>query len=436
MRRPGLDAAVLRLDGHARASPSRSTGRRSASATRSAPAGGAVMEAALNVACAGGEPIALTDCLNFGNPERPEIAWELARAIDGIAEAANELGIPVVSGNVSLYNETGGRPIPPTPVVGCVGLVPDVTRIPGRWRRGDRALLLRGEGAALVRFVWQQRAPLHARPRRLGTAARRARCARRPPGAASRPALDCPDGPGRDRHARRRRRASRSAGTDDPSELGSRLMCGVFGICAPDRDVARLSYFGLYALQHRGQESAGIAVSEHGRLTGLRDLGLVTQVFDEQKLSGAPRRSSRSRHTRYSTTGSNAWANAQPLIHHGTARTVALGHNGNLTNADELREELAPRLQLDLRQRGDRRADRRRRAAARGGGRRRARAARGRRHGRRARRGEAVRLPRRVRLPAARARLARRRPGRRVRDVRARPRRRDLRARVRARASS
>jgi amidophosphoribosyltransferase len=120
-------------------------------------------------------------------------------------------------------------------------------------------------------------------------------------------------------------------------------MCGVFGIRAPGRDVARLSYFGLYALQHRGQESAGIAVSEEGRLTGLRDLGLVTQVFDEQKLSGL-RGELAIAHTRYSTTGSNAWANAQPLIHHGPVRTVALGHNGNLTNADELREELAPRL--------------------------------------------------------------------------------------------
>jgi amidophosphoribosyltransferase len=120
-------------------------------------------------------------------------------------------------------------------------------------------------------------------------------------------------------------------------------MCGVFGIYAPDRDVARLSYFGLYALQHRGQESAGIAVAEDGRVTGLRDLGLVTQVFDEQKLSGL-RGQTAIAHTRYSTTGSNAWANAQPLIHHGPVRTVALGHNGNLTNADELREELSPRL--------------------------------------------------------------------------------------------
>ena len=115
----------------------------------------AVYGAALNVACAGGEPIGLTDCLNFGNPEKAAIGWELAQAIEGIAAAAEELGIPVVSGNVSLYNETDGRAIPPTPVVGCVGLVRDIQRIPSRWRRGDRVALLRGEGAGLVRFVWQ-----------------------------------------------------------------------------------------------------------------------------------------------------------------------------------------------------------------------------------------------------------------------------------------
>ncbi len=115
-------------------------------------------------------------------------------------------------------------------------------------------------------------------------------------------------------------------------------MCGVFGVRAPGRDVARLTYFGLYALQHRGQESAGIAVSEHGRLTALRDLGLVPQVFDERKLSGLPGEIAIG-HTRYSTTGANAWANAQPLLHHGRARTVAIGHNGNLVNAAELRAE-------------------------------------------------------------------------------------------------
>ncbi len=120
-------------------------------------------------------------------------------------------------------------------------------------------------------------------------------------------------------------------------------MCGVFGIRAPGRDVARLSYFGLYALQHRGQESAGIAVSENGRLTALRDLGLVAQVFDERSLSGLHGDAAIG-HTRYSTTGGNAWSNAQPLLHHGTVRTVALGHNGNLVNADELRDEIGKPL--------------------------------------------------------------------------------------------
>src|ERR671925_1531165 len=117
-------------------------------------------------------------------------------------------------------------------------------------------------------------------------------------------------------------------------------MCGVFGIRSPERDVARLTYFGLFALQHRGQESAGIAVSDAGRLTALRDMGLVTQVFDEQKLRGLHGQLAIG-HTRYSTTGSSQWWNAQPLVQHGSARTIALGHNGNLTNAGALREELA-----------------------------------------------------------------------------------------------
>jgi len=116
-------------------------------------------------------------------------------------------------------------------------------------------------------------------------------------------------------------------------------MCGVFGVHAADRDVARLTYFGLFSLQHRGQESAGIAVSEHGRLTALRDLGLVSQVFDEQKLHGLQGQVAIG-HTRYSTTGSSQWSNAQPLVQHGKARTVALGHNGNLVNESALRDDL------------------------------------------------------------------------------------------------
>ena len=128
-----------------------------------------------------------------------------------------------------------------------------------------------------------------------------------------------------------------------PGEKGPQDACGVFGVWAPGEDVAKLTYFGLYALQHRGQESAGIAVCEDGRLTALRDLGLVPQVFDERSLSGLQGQYAIG-HTRYSTTGGNAWANAQPLLHHGRVRTVALGHNGNLVNAAALRDEIGKPL--------------------------------------------------------------------------------------------
>ena len=166
IRRPGLDAAVLRL---------RPSVRGIAVSLQGPPPGErdplragilAVLGAARNVACVGGQPLALTDCLNFGSPEKPEIAWELTAAIDGLARAAEALGVPVVSGNVSLYNETDGRAIPPTPVVGCVGLVPNVRLVPAGWRSGDVVLLATAPGeldlaaeAALIRYVWKA-APL------------------------------------------------------------------------------------------------------------------------------------------------------------------------------------------------------------------------------------------------------------------------------------
>jgi amidophosphoribosyltransferase len=119
-------------------------------------------------------------------------------------------------------------------------------------------------------------------------------------------------------------------------------MCGVLGIRAPERDVARIAYFGLFALQHRGQESAGIAVSDRDRVTAMRDMGLVTQVFSEDKLRGLQGDAAIA-HCRYSTTGGALWANAQPVLHHGRARTVALAHNGNLVNTAPLRDELRAR---------------------------------------------------------------------------------------------
>ncbi|MBA2537876.1 MAG: phosphoribosylformylglycinamidine synthase subunit PurL [Actinobacteria bacterium] len=150
VRRPGLDAAVLRLRPSLRglAVSLDAAGRLAYLDPR---AGGAlaVFEAARNVACAGGRPLAITNCLNFGNPEKPEIAWELTEAIEGMARACEAIGIPVVSGNVSLYNETDGRAILPTPAVGCVGVVEDVRAIPRAWREGDVVLVAGSPDLAL-----------------------------------------------------------------------------------------------------------------------------------------------------------------------------------------------------------------------------------------------------------------------------------------------
>ncbi|BCV24466.1 phosphoribosylformylglycinamidine synthase subunit PurL [Gelria sp. Kuro-4] len=104
----------------------------------------AVAEAARNLAACGAEPLGITDCLNFGNPEKPEVYWQLQQAVEGMADACRALGIPVVSGNVSLYNETEGRPIFPTPVVGMVGLLPDIAKraVQGFRGPGDVIVLL------------------------------------------------------------------------------------------------------------------------------------------------------------------------------------------------------------------------------------------------------------------------------------------------------
>jgi phosphoribosylformylglycinamidine synthase subunit PurL len=165
VRRPGFDAGVLRLRPSLRGLAIALQGPRPGQADPFRAGVEAVLGAARNVACAGGEPIGLTDCLNFGNPEKPEIAYELAQAIEGIAQAAEALRIPVVSGNVSLYNDSDGRSIPPTPVVGCLGLVADVRLVPSGWQSGDVVLLAEAPEeslaaeAALIRFLWKA-APL------------------------------------------------------------------------------------------------------------------------------------------------------------------------------------------------------------------------------------------------------------------------------------
>ncbi|NTV63780.1 MAG: amidophosphoribosyltransferase, partial [Oscillochloris sp.] len=118
--------------------------------------------------------------------------------------------------------------------------------------------------------------------------------------------------------------------------------CGVFGIVAPDADVARLTFFGLYALQHRGQESAGIAVSNGRGLRYFKEMGLVSQVFNEEKLRPLAGYLAIG-HTRYSTTGSSKLENAQPFVVESALGPLAVGHNGNLSNAATLRRELLQR---------------------------------------------------------------------------------------------
>jgi amidophosphoribosyltransferase len=126
-----------------------------------------------------------------------------------------------------------------------------------------------------------------------------------------------------------------------PDRDGPRDECGVFGVYAPGHEVARLAYFALYALQHRGQESAGIATCEGGHITALRETGLVSQVFDEEKLR-ALEGDMAIGHVRYSTTGGGSWENSQP-VWRDDGREVALAHNGNLTNAVELYNDLRER---------------------------------------------------------------------------------------------
>jgi amidophosphoribosyltransferase len=127
-----------------------------------------------------------------------------------------------------------------------------------------------------------------------------------------------------------------------PGEKGPQDQCGVFGVWAPGEEVAKLTYFGLYALQHRGQESAGIATSNGKKLTVYKDMGLVSQVFSESALEALVGHVAIG-HTRYSTTGSSSWRNAQPTLGRTASGTVALGHNGNLTNTAELLEMLRSR---------------------------------------------------------------------------------------------
>ncbi|PYN09493.1 MAG: phosphoribosylformylglycinamidine synthase subunit PurL [Candidatus Rokuibacteriota bacterium] len=156
---PGSDAAVLRIKGTRRAIAV-STDGNGRQVVLDPRRGGAlaVCEAARNVSCAGGRPLGVTDCMNFGSPERPEILWQFAEAIDGIAEACRALEVPVVGGNVSFYNETSGQAILPTPICGVVGVLEDAGRLATQWFKatGHRIALLGPDAVSLggSEYLW------------------------------------------------------------------------------------------------------------------------------------------------------------------------------------------------------------------------------------------------------------------------------------------
>ncbi|HEY3100502.1 MAG TPA: phosphoribosylformylglycinamidine synthase subunit PurL [Methylomirabilota bacterium] len=156
---PGSDAAVLRIKGTRRAIAV-STDGNGRHVLLDPRRGGAlaVCEAARNVSCAGGRPLGVTDCMNFGSPERPEILWQFAEAIDGIADACRALEVPVVGGNVSFYNETSGQAILPTPICGVVGVLEDAGRLATQWFKaaGHRIALLGPDAVSLggSEYLW------------------------------------------------------------------------------------------------------------------------------------------------------------------------------------------------------------------------------------------------------------------------------------------
>jgi phosphoribosylformylglycinamidine synthase subunit PurL len=156
---PGSDAAVLRVKGTRRGLAVATDGNaRYVALDPRRGAAMAVAEAARNVSCAGARPLGVTDCLNFGSPERPEILWQFADAIEGIADACRALELPVVGGNVSFYNETNGQAVLPTPIIGVVGVLDEAERHATQWFKGDghRIALLGGTGISLggSEYLW------------------------------------------------------------------------------------------------------------------------------------------------------------------------------------------------------------------------------------------------------------------------------------------
>ena len=360
VRRPGLDAAVLRTRRHARARglARRPAARRAATRCEAgfARRDGRGAERRLRRRRA-------ARAHRLPQLRQPREARDRlgARTGDRGHRARRESsGIPVVSGNVSLYNETGGRPIPPTPVIGCVGLVHDLASVPGRWRAATACSCSAASAHGLVAFVWRH-AGLFTLAHDVSDGGARARAPRgRGVVGARVPSVDLLDGPGVIVGVLRRRRGA--LGRRRRARRG-RSRCAASSACARRAATSPGSPTSVSTrCSTAGRSRPGIAVSEHGRLTALRDLGLVPQVFDEQQPVGAARRARDRPHAllddRRERLGERT-ASAPPRARaHRRARPQ---RQPRQRRRAARRDRQAARLDLGLR--GDRRADRRRRPA-------------------------------------------------------------------------
>ena len=372
-----------------------------------------VAEAYRNLIAVGATPLAMTDCLNYGSPEKKEIYQQLIDSTKGMSEACKVLQTPVVSGNVSLYNETRGTSIFPTPVVGMVGLIEDVSYLKEfKPKAGDKIYLV-GEtrddfgGSQLEKLLYGSvnhefesidlsdevsKGKLIKQAIRNGIASHvqtvgkggllvtlakisahydlgmqaqldvtNAQLFSETQGryivvVKEGQTLDIDqaqeighlthqqlfDISNSDVKIRKRFRYQTKMGRGYSSMSnysGLNEECGVFGIWNHP-EAAQLTYMGLHSLQHRGQEGAGIVVSNHETLKGERGLGLLTEAIKDEHMSNIKGYPHAIGHVRYATSGNKGIENIQPFLYHFYDMSVGICHNGNLINAKSLRQNL------------------------------------------------------------------------------------------------
>src|SRR5207302_1583347 len=291
-----------------------------------------------NVACTGARPQGITDCLNFGSPERPAVFYQFKESCRGIADARRALDTPVTGGNVSFYNESPTGAVDPTPIVGMVGLLSRVERaVPSHARaRGDAIFVLGATRAGLGGSqLWEAVYGFAGgTPPRVDLARERHLIDYLVAGAERglfHSAHDCSQGGLGVALAE-----VAMGGPYEDTGFGLDIDLSAYGLslaadellfseshgravisCAPERAAAvaaRAAYLGLYSLQHRGQESAGmVVVNGEGVARSHRGMGLVSDVFSERVLGELPGDVAIG-HTRYSTAGTSVLANAQPML--------------------------------------------------------------------------------------------------------------------------